>query len=216
MSNARSRQRRPGRRPPFRDPLPRILIVSEGKNTEPEYFKGFAKFCHNSRVTVEIAPEHGVPKTVVEVARNRKKEAEKKASREKDENIAYEEVWCVFDIDEHPQVGEAKEMARDNNIQLAISNPCIELWLLLHFRENPGMQSRDKIKSMLIEHVPGYDKHVDYATYAIGYPEALRRAEQMDCAAKDAHEVGRNPTTNVYELTESIRVGEHKRNSNAV
>ena len=69
MSNARNRQRRQGRRPPFRDPKPTILVVSEGEKTEPEYFRGFARACRNPRVTIEVAPEHGVPRTLVEVAK---------------------------------------------------------------------------------------------------------------------------------------------------
>jgi hypothetical protein len=206
MSNARrNRERRPGRRTPFRDSKPRILIVTEGENTEPEYFCGFAKACHNPRVTIEIAPKHGVPKTVVEIARDYKKEAEKEAAGEKDDNLAYDSVWGVFDIDNHPRVGEAKEMARDNNIQLAVSNPCIELWLLLHFQDNPGMQDRAKVKKMLTKHVPKYDKHVDYATYSTGYMQAVKRAKQMDKLAESAGEAGQNPTTDVYKLTELIR-----------
>src|SRR5271170_1792665 len=38
----RDRSRRDARRPAFRDPRPVILIVSEGKSTEPEYFEQFA------------------------------------------------------------------------------------------------------------------------------------------------------------------------------
>ena len=204
-ANARDRQRKRGRRPPFRDPKPRVLIVSEGENTEPEYFRGFAKAFRNSRVTVEIAPEHGVPKTVVEVARDYKKEAAEEAAREKDDNLAYDSVWCVFDIDEHPRVGEAKEMARDNGIDLAVSNPCFELRLLLHFQEHPGMQDRAKMGKMLTKHVPKYDKHVDYATYAVGYQQAATRAKRMDESAAKDGDSGRNPTTGVYKLTELIR-----------
>jgi hypothetical protein len=205
MANARNRQRRQGRRTPFREPKPRILIVSEGDSTEPEYFRGFAKACRNPRVTVEIAREHGVPKTCVEVAKEYKQDAEEEARCEKDDNLIYNSVWCVFDIDEHPRVGESIEMARDNGICLAISNPCVELWLLLHFRDNPGMQIRGKIKEMLTEHVPQYDKHVDYTTYSAGYPQATLRAKRMDQAAQEADEPGRNPTTGVYKLTELIR-----------
>jgi len=205
MSNARNRPRRPGRRPPFRDVKPRILIVSEGEVTEPEYFKGFIKACRNPRVEIVIAPEQGVPKSCVSVAKERKQKAEADARREKDDNLAYDSVWCVFDVDEHPQVGEAKKMAQDNDIRLAVSNPCIELWLLLHFRDNPGMKSRHQIKEMLTYHVPGYNKHVNYETYAAGYSLAAVRAERMDQAAENAGESGRNPTTGVYQLTNLIR-----------
>ncbi|MCD4727615.1 MAG: RloB family protein, partial [Pirellulales bacterium] len=124
---------------------------------------------------------------------------------EKDENLAFDSVWCVFDIDDHPKVAEAKVTARDNNIDLAISNPCFEIWLLLHFRDNPGMQHRDEIGQLLKKHVPGYNKTVDYDKYSNGYSQAVTRAERMDRAAIEANEPERNPTTGVYKLTELIR-----------
>jgi hypothetical protein len=96
-------------------------------------------------------------------------------------------------------------MARDNGIELAISNPCFELWLLLHFRESPGMQNRRKLSEMLVKHVPGYDKDVNYAVYSNGYPHAVSRAEKIAKAAESAGESGRNPSTDVYKLTEIIR-----------
>jgi hypothetical protein len=36
-------------------------------------------------------------------------------------------VWCVFDIDEHPVIPEAKDQAPANRIELTISNPYFEL-----------------------------------------------------------------------------------------
>jgi RloB-like protein len=136
----RNRDRKPGRQTPFREPKPIILIVSEGEKTEPQYFDGFSRACHNPRVEIYVPPEHGVPKTLVEIAKEHQKKAEADARREGDDNLAYDSVWCVFDRDDHPHVPDAQQMARDNDIQLSISNPCFELWLLLHFRDDPGMQ----------------------------------------------------------------------------
>lgn len=153
---------------------------------------------------IEIDKEHGVPKTLVEIAKKRKEAREDEAHRERDENLKYDSVWCVFDVDEHPHVSDAKEMARDNAIRLAISNPCFELWLLLHFRDCPGMQHRQRIRDLLETHVPHYDKHVEYKAYAADYPLAVLRARQMDVAAETVGESGRNPTTGVHILTELI------------
>ena len=58
-----------------------------------------------------------------------------------------------FDVDEHPGISDAKQMARASGIKLAISNPCFELWLLLHFREQPGPQNRHRIQHILKTHV---------------------------------------------------------------
>lgn len=176
-SSRRDRPRRPGRRPPFRDPKPIILIVCEGARTEPEYFEGFARACHNPRVRIKISSEHGVPKTLVIAAKDYQQKAEDEAHREGDENLIYDSVWCVFDVDDHPNVSDAMQMAHDNRIRLAISNPCFELWLVLHFRDNPGMQHRAKIQKMLSRHVPGYDKGIEFMVYWNGYPAGGRARE---------------------------------------
>jgi hypothetical protein len=200
----RNRERRPGRRPPFRDPRPIILIVCEGERTEKEYFEGFAHACHNQAVRIKLAREHGVPRTLVQTAKKYKKESEAAAKRKEDPYLAYDAVWCVFDVDDHPQVADARQMARANEIELAISNPCFEFWLLLHFRDSPGMQHRDTIRKMLLGHVAGYDKEVDYGRYSEGYSQAVKRAEQMDKKAEEEGDSGRNPTTGVYRLTRDI------------
>jgi len=204
MSKRRDRVRRPGRRAPFRDPRPTILIVCEGERTEPEYLNGFWRACRNPRVLIHIPAEHGTPKTLVDIAKAYKNETRDTAEQKADENIAYDQVWCVFDIDDHPNVADAKQMARDNGIELAISNPCFELWLLVHFRDSPGMRDRAEVQAMLTQHVPDC-KHVDYTVYFPTYLEAVARATRMDQVADTCGTPGHNPSTNVYKLTELIR-----------
>jgi hypothetical protein len=182
-----------------------ILIVTEGDVTEPQYLKGFAEASKNARVRIEVVGGVGVPRTIVESAKERKKAAAIRARREKDDNLCYDEVWCVFDIDQHPNIPDAIQMARDNGIELAISNPCIELWLWLHFADQPGMQHRHALQRMMKRHIANYDKHVDYTDYAEGYDVAVRRASRLDADAEADMDAGRNPTTGVWRLTESIR-----------
>jgi hypothetical protein len=201
----RNYDRRPGRKQPFRDPKPIILIVCEGDITEPEYFEGLIRECQNPRVTIEIEPGQGVPKSVVDFAKQRKREAERAASRQHDENIAFDSVWCVFDVDDHPNLQAALQNARDADIEVALSNPCFELWLLIHFRDSPGMQHRSRIVEMLCEYVPGYSKHVEFALFADHYDEAKTRAQRMYDSAEQDEDFGRNPLTSVHKLTEEIR-----------
>ena len=205
MTSRRDRERRPSRLQPFRDPKPLILIVCEGRITEPEYFDGFWRACHNLRVTVRVSKDHGVPKTLVGIAKEIKNEAQSRAKWEADDNLAFDSVWCVYDVDEHPRLHEAREMAEANGLETAISNPSFELWLLLHFKDSPGMQHRDAILTMLKQHDPEYDKHVDFTKYASGYDEAVRRAKRMDEATETRGEAGCNPTTGVHRLTALIR-----------
>ena len=173
--------------------------------SEPDYLDGLKKFCRNPLVDIEVAGQHGRdPHSLVKIARDKLRKAQKQARRESDDNLEYDSVWCVFDIDDHLTVGDAKQMARDNQIELAISNPAIELWLLLHFRDSPGMQHRDKISNMLKLFIPGYDKSIDFQQYADGYVDAVTRAAGLDEIAERDGEENRNPTTGMYRLTRRI------------
>lgn len=202
-----NRPRRQGRREPFLDPKPMVLILCEGIETEKQYFEKLAAHHKNSRIRVKVAGETGVPFSLVDYAKRYKRDSDKEARRRKDENLAFDSVWCVFDVDEHPRLSDAKVMAADNDIKLAISNPCFELWLVLHLRESPGMRGRHDMQGLLKELVPNYNKHVDFAQYAPGYPQAVKRAKRLDEVARQAGTPGHNPTTNVYELTELILKG---------
>src|SRR5579863_6447941 len=123
------------RRPPKLQPRTRVLVLCEGEVTEPKYFQAF-RHEHRSRlVEVELVSDCGVPKTLVEYAVERKKQAFREAKRYSDPFLKYDEIWCVFDVDAHPHLNEAKNQARDNGLNLAISNPCFELWVLLHFQD---------------------------------------------------------------------------------
>jgi len=202
--SGRNRERRSGRRAPFREPKPKMLIVCEGAYTEKQYFEQFAKFHRNSLVDVIVEGGKGVPLTVVRAAKERKEKAISDAKRMDDEFLKYQSVWCVFDVDDHPNVPEARIIAADNGIELAISNPCFELWLLLHHRDCPGELHRHKAQTMLRDHVAGYDKHVNFDDYRDGYQKAVQRAKSLDQLAESMGEPGRNPTTGVYVLTEKI------------
>lgn len=188
----RDRKRKPSRRQPYRETLPLILIVCEGKRTEPDYFKGLIRIVRNPRVRIEIADVQGVPLTLVRAAK-----------KLKDGNPAFDSVWCVSDVDEHP-FPEAIQMARDNGLRVALSNPCFELWLLLHFRESPGMKHREKVASMLAEYMPGYEKAINFAKskLADGYDAAVQRAKRISASMELAGDEMRNPSTGVYRLTE--------------
>jgi hypothetical protein len=102
------------RRPAFRSPQARFLIVCEGTRTEPGYFEQ-KRHLDRSLVKLVLSPG-GTPKTLVERAVDLKRAARREAKSKKDQNLDYDEVWCVFDIDEHPFLPDAKQQARDNQI----------------------------------------------------------------------------------------------------
>src|SRR5262245_51085096 len=100
--NRRNRTRKPARRRDEIEVRERILVLCEGKRTEPEYIQGFKTWCRNPLVEVALVPAKGVPLSLVTSARERRQEAADAAKREKDENLRYDQVWCVFDRDDHP------------------------------------------------------------------------------------------------------------------
>jgi hypothetical protein len=191
------------RRKPHRLPKPRFLVVCEGKVTEPDYFRDLR---HSERCLLDLVIEvGGTPKSVVEKAVDKKKDAERAAKRESDPFLRYDVVWCVFDIDEHPNIREAKQQAADNNISVAISNPCFELWALLHFQDQTGYIDRAQVQRLCRTHMPGYEKKLDYAQLEARYAQAFDRAVRLDKWHGTRGTNGDNPSTAVYVLVEKIR-----------
>lgn len=204
-NNSRYRDKPLTRRPPSLEPQPRILIICEGTVTEPQYFDAFRRDEYNSLVNIEIDDKGGVPKTLVERAAARKKQSEIEAEQMGDSNLKYDEVWCVYDVDQHPNLPDAWQQARDNGIHLAISNPCFELWLLLHYCEQTAHIERKPAVSSLGTFIKGYKKHVPFQNLRAGYEDAVLRAKRLEEHHIQVDSEGGNPSTSVYKLTERIR-----------
>lgn len=205
VSKGRKRDMDLRRKAPTRSPKRRILIVCEGRKTEHLYFRELQHDVHNPRVHVEVSKETGVPLTVVQNAVRLQQEADTDAARLRDENLKWDDVWAVFDVDEHPHIPEASAMASAHSIHLAVSNPCFELWALLHFCEQRGRIGRHDAQSRLREFMADYEKTLDYARMRNGYSQAVKRAVELERIARCTDCPGDNPTTGVYRLTEQIR-----------
>ncbi len=109
---------------PSRTEKPTILIVCEGENTEPSYFRKFRL----SSATVKAIGDGRNTTAVV-------KQAIALSSKQN-----YEQVWCVFDKDDFParDFNSAVAMAAANNIKVGYSNQAFEYWLILHFADHQG------------------------------------------------------------------------------
>jgi hypothetical protein len=195
------------RRPPHRRPLPRILIVCEGTRTEPSYFQDMRRLCR-SPIDLELSPG-GTPKTLVERAAKKKKEATKLGK--KDRNLLYDSVWCVFDVDEHPFLPEAKEQATANGIHLAVSNPCFELWLLLHFQDQRAHIERDRVQRLFRDCIPDYGKDVPCERLLPLCEDAVQRAQALEDWQNSRGCAGNNPSTGVHRLLQLIKDSDHPR-----
>lgn len=179
--------------------------MCEGTKTEPEYFTDLSREEEVHLLEIVIGKGGAEPKTLVERAVTLKKDAEKQAKRERDDNLKFDEVWCVFDVDAHPRLHEALDQARANKISVAVSNPCFELWILLHFRDQTAYIDRYGARHACGEHIPNYDKSGSYAVLSERYADAVRRATTLDTRHREIGEEGSNPSTWVYRLTERLR-----------
>jgi hypothetical protein len=191
------------RRAPRLPPNPRFLIVCEGTVTEPCYFRAVRQV-ERSLIDLEIA-SGGQPKDLVERAVGLKKKASSDANRLADENQRYEEIWCVFDVDEHPLIPEARQQARAHGIQLAVSNPCFELWVLLHFQDQSAHITRGKVQHLCQSHMPAYAKRLNYDLLRQKYVEAYHRAVELEKLHESRGSRGGNPSTMAHILVERIR-----------
>ena len=191
------------RRKPTVDPRPSILVVCEGEVTEAEYLHAFKQRVR-AVVNLVVVNKAGTPKPVVERAVLEKKSRELLARQKRDESIKYSEVWCVFDVDEHPYLPEARQQAKDNNLRVVISNPCFELWLLLHFESCSAWTHRHAAQSRCRELMPSYEKSPPLKTLESKYGAAVERARQLCIRNEKDGEPERNPSTNVHELTERL------------
>ena len=92
---------------------------------------------------LNVVPAAGDPRAVVEraITELRKLRDDKLASKDT--------AWAMFDRDEHPRFDEARIMARDNGISMAISNPCFELWGIFHYRDYDAPLDRHECQRQL-------------------------------------------------------------------
>ncbi|MEH2238030.1 RloB family protein [Nostoc sp.] len=62
-----------------------------------------------------------------------------------------------------------------------MTNPCFELWYLIHFQDHFAQITRDRLVNLLEKHIPDYDKSMClYPTPLKSLTEqAIQRAEKM-------------------------------------
>jgi len=166
----------------------KILIACEGKQTEPKYFNAIRQDLRLTTVQVLILPHDGTdPLSVV----NAVLEARKDKKREKTWFDDQDSAWAVFDGDEHiannrPNWCQAIQIAKSQKINLAITNPSIEFWYLIHFQDHSAIIARDKAKDQLKQHIPNYDKARCYYLEKLKglTQDAIARANKLDELAK--------------------------------
>ena len=201
---ARQRRHRALRRQsPRKDQLARFVIFCEGQVTEPKYLSAFARLPKvREAANLQIRGMGYDPRRLVEEARSMK-------HHQRRQGAGATQYWCVFDVEaptQHARLLEAVQMAHDNDIGVAVSNPCFELWLLLHYEDRESWIDNGNCSKLLSENDQSRRKHLDAAAYMSLFTEAMQRANKLETLHERA---GRefphnNPSSTMNRLLQAI------------
>lgn len=147
----------------------RILIVSEGSKTEPNYFREIRAAYRLNTANIEVRPsELGTePIQVVQYAKTLFENGDRHKYIQR---RSFEKIYAVFDRDDHNSYLDALKLAESldgklrNDLKLPVtfkaiaSVPSFELWLLLHFENIQAPLHRNEVMLRLKKYIPGYNK----------------------------------------------------------
>jgi hypothetical protein len=173
-----------------------VAIVCEGQKTEGIYFDGIRREYRLATARLHVVGLGFDPLKVVKEAESLKKE--------------YDHVWAVFDVEApgahavpHGSLRQAVARAKRAGIRCAVSNPCFELWLLLHFQCRTAYLNNEAVRAEIRRCDCAYsDKGFDFRKIWPHHQRAIRNAMTLDKRQQSDHVdlVDRNPWTSVHEL----------------
>ena len=209
IAEPKERYRRPI---PLLDERDRVLIVTEGLKTEPDYFRRLVdEFDLTTADVVRIVGDGGsAPISVFEKA---------KSIVDSDED--YEHIFCVFDRDQHESYGRALEKIAQlaskkkflgKTVMAITSIPCFEFWFILHVIESTkSYDSASKLIADLrkIELFKKYNKKdcADFFDKISGMRnDAKKRAERIleDAKKTSQTEYYEEPSTRVHMVVGAL------------
>lgn len=192
-----------------------VVIAAEGRNTENIYFESMKVSLCASDVHVEVLHRNSndsSPENVYEQIRGFMAEY----NIEDDDQL-----WIVVDKDKWKDKmlsAVAQHCAQNSNLRFCVSNPCFELWLLLHIEDiasydkeqrevlfrNKKVNSQDTWLKKRMKDLTGHYRESDYDAMALlpHIDTAIERAEVLDISPVDRwpQTIG----TRVYLLVKSI------------
>lgn len=178
----------------------RFIIICEGKETEPNYFRSF-------RVKTAQIYVKGFGKDPNQLL----KEANKLLKKEKQAKRweKGDQVWCVFDRDswKEEDFNKAIADAEREGFRLAYSNPKFEFWFLLHYQyidtAISGEECDKKLSKLL-----GYEyKKNDPEMYEKLFnkkEKAIKNAERLCDEHDHGNPAKENPSTTVHQLVQEL------------
>lgn len=196
-----------------------IIIAAEGEFTEKIYFEALRKHARNSRVHIKILErdEENRHNSSPEYVLGQLTQYKLENPIEQDD-----ELWLVIDKDKWTAKSiraVAQRCAQDSSYHLALSNPCFELWLILHIIDASLESDEEKVKMLknrkekknadpylkrkLRALLGSYsESNYDADQLVVQIAEAITRAETLDKNKNARWPQGLG--THVYKLAKSI------------
>jgi hypothetical protein len=187
------------RRHSFRDPKKFFIIATEGECTEEIYFTAL-KPPRNAAIQLRVLPTKkgkSAPKEVLARLRSYDRDAGS-GSRDELWLVVDRDTWTKTDLDE-----VAAAIAVLPKYHLALSNPCFELWLVLHRRDASG-QNSGQLRAILKAELGAYEKsNYDVEALKPAVDDAIQRAERLDTLPKNPWPQAQG--THVYRLVKRLK-----------
>ncbi len=189
------------------------LIVTEGTETEPQYFQAIKEIInrqYRDKIQLDIFGEGDNTLSLFEKA---KKRAEQNPN-------GYKHVWVVYDTDDFPSdyINRTEKLCQQSSTSetqyhAIWSNQCIELWYLLHFSFFQSDIHRKEYWPKLSEWL----ESIGAGSYAKGRPDmyeilkpymdyGIANAKRLDKINEGKAPASAAPGTKVYELIEKLKV----------
>lgn len=200
-----------------------ILIACEDENTEPYYFGKYKKLFE------EIWPKETLFLAPIGTGRNSlgvvQQAIEERSKLKTNDQTTIDQTWAVFDKDDLDKsegninrFNEAFTLGEQNDVQIAYSNECFELWLLLYFEDInketaiPRAEIYSRLEKAIQKHQPEFvyehgNSNVVKLVSKYGNKEkALQRAEELfNYHKQEKHQaIESNPNTLVYNLVREL------------
>ena len=186
-----------------------FLIVTDAEQTEQNYLKGFQESLPQNiqhRISIKIIQETSQKKLISECKRFANIDPK-----------YYRHIWIVLDRDEVPTFDKIIADAKKNDIKVAWSNPCIEIWVSAYFENikthTSAKQAIDAFKELFKQKTNHpYLKNDDEIYKRLlqfgDETNAIKRAEQKrneHTSAGITKPSAMIPATTVHELISEMR-----------
>lgn len=184
----------------------KLFVLSyEGKVSEKKYFEDFrkSKLFNDSGLIELISLEKTTNRGSDPISVKKLLQEAKKEYRFKDTD----EFWLIIDRDNWEEIHNhnfdklVDDCKKENNFFLAMSNPCFEIWLILHLKdinefdeeERRRIMTNDKISNsknyidIVLSNIQGrgYNKRPNPSVFLPLTKTAISRAQELDYKNQD-------------------------------